>query len=60
MLNNFTAFFGVVSSCVPTNVVPTLVDILDGVMILVNSDIVCALAWISVVSPDGLSFDFSW
>jgi hypothetical protein len=60
MLNNFTAFFGVVSSRVPTNVVPMLVDILDGVMILANSDIVCALAQIGVVSPDSLSFDFSW
>jgi hypothetical protein len=59
MLSNFSAFLGVVSSHVPANVIPTLIDIFDRVMILANLDIVCALARVGVVSPDGLSFDFA-
>jgi hypothetical protein len=59
MLSDLSAFLGVISSCVPTNVVPMLVDIFDGVVIFANVYVICALSWVSMIGPDGLTLDFT-
>jgi hypothetical protein len=60
MLSDLASLLSVVSPRVPTDMVPVFVDILDRVMIFANSDVVYALARVSVVSSDSLSFNFSW
>jgi hypothetical protein len=59
MLSNLSAFLGMVGSRVPANVIPTLVDILDGVVVFANAYVVHALLWISMVGPDSLTLDFA-
>jgi hypothetical protein len=43
MLSDFSAFLGVVSSHIPANVIPTLVDILNGVMIFADAYVIRTL-----------------
>jgi hypothetical protein len=58
MLSDFAAFFRVVGPRVPTDVIPTFVDILDRVMVLSNAYVVRALSWVGMISPQCFTLNF--
>jgi hypothetical protein len=43
-VNDFSTVFGVVGPCIPADMVPVPIDIFDGIMILADVYIICALS----------------